>query len=163
MRKIILATLAALAAAENVFESQDEREGRSLERVNRRSLGHSWHKKSHSKGWSWGKSWGKSKSKSPDNGRPVACRYRSCCVVAEASAILYNDPTATGKEGSTLDTAGYATYSQYGGYEGCGCENDGADKCKGTCIRATVWGLTQGDHGFHVHTYGIGKKVQISF
>ena len=48
----------------------------------------------------------------------------------------------------------------------CGKRNNicnGEAYCNGTCISATVYGLSDGDHGFHIHTEARSKSRTIYF
>ena len=140
MKSLIAAAIAAtVVTSQAVFDDDLEERGRELERADNRELGHKW---------------GRGRSRSPSPWKPVKCSRRECCILAEASAIITDDPTDT-----TMDVSGWATYSQYGGRKGCDC---GGKMCKGTCIRANVWGLTGGDKAFHIHDYGIGKYALIT-
>jgi len=151
MKSVILATLAALAASQNILADLEDqvREGRSLERDDGslRQLG----KRSKGKGSRSNSKGSKSRSRSSRKGK-------RCRVIAEASAILLPaDPVINGLntiEPALPSTSGQATFEQFGGSRGCDCGPE-IEHCRGTCVRASVWGLTAGPHGFHVHEAGV--------
>ena len=136
----MIKTVAALLAFAQYATSQNEAIDEIMQE-NRRSLGGhgGWHSGWGGGGWG-GSDWGGSDS---DSGK--GC---SCCedlTPQYASAYVTADPV----NGSV--SGGWVIFDKpddCGGLGSCG---------DNFCIRASVWGLVEGEHGFHIHEFGRRK------